>query len=893
MDRLLSTLASISSQGSEAGNGLADAGARRVAGEDQSDRLHAATRNAIALAETRMLGAIGLMAQEVNATFNDVAAQQSVQGAMAQAIARIETRLTADHGALANEMNATLNSVSEQRGGLASMADAVARIEAQLAADDELVGALGLVAQEVNATLNIVAAQQAVQDSMAEAVGRLERASNLQIGPLANEVNATLNMVAAQQAVQGSMAEAVNRIEAEVATKSQRPLDSDAFKQVVLAAARNVSQRGDHRQITPYTRQDVRVAGRALKIGLFGNMANQAYIMAKCLRRLGHEVDVIIQADAIDVSFVSQPFWEETEIEVQNAGVSQPVPNGWKASAFVREISYDVDSQLRYQNRLDAVPEVQALYRQLTDRTLPDDVALLLAQWMGQWNYIKTMNDYDVVHLSTWPVVLGVFCPKPYVVGPLGGELYVTAFQEDVQGLLCRAAFRSADRISIPETDYPNYLDRLETLAPRSFMPLMVDTDVYQPGPNDQLRADWHAKVGGTRYILSVCRQSWTWKGSDRLIRAFAAFHLRDGGEWRLLLQAWGDDVERSRALVTELGIDRAVLWLPMCSKPLLRLRQRAADVVADQFVMEGYGTSVLESMAAGKAIVMSPVPREAEHHFKAGPPPFVGARTEGEIMTALQQLTNDTLRLEIGSKSRRWIEEEHGYRALEPRYISMFKEACAWDDEGQAHKKSPEPIDTTLNTMFEEHRKRRDKIREKWDRTLPFAEQITDRWEKARYLNFGDGASIYDSALVIGDVSVGEKTWIGPDCVLDGSGGLQIGSTCSISAGCQLYSHDTVAWAVSGGKADTRRAETSVGDAVYIGPGTIVASGSAIGDHSIIGALSFVNGKIPPYSFAVGSPARIIGRVTIDSRGEVSIQADQDADKRRSASSEDLDKTQ
>lgn len=43
----------------------------------------------------------------------------------------------------------------------------------------------------------------------------------------------------------------------------------------------------------------------------------------------------------------------------------------------------------------------------------------------------------------------------------------------------------------------------------------------------------------------------------------------------------------------------------------------------------------------------------------------------------------------------------------------------------------------------------------------------------------------MYNNVLVLGRVNVGRNTWMGPECILDGSGGdLQIGDWCSISAG-------------------------------------------------------------------------------------------------------------
>lgn len=153
-----------------------------------------------------------------------------------------------------------------------------------------------------------------------------------------------------------------------------------------------------------------------------------------------------------------------------------------------------------------------------------------------------------------------------------------------------------------------------------------------------------------------------------------------------------------------------------------------------------------------------------------------------------------------------------------------------------------------------------RDRTRDKWKRVLPVGDYFSDRWEKALYLGFGEGTSIYDSALVIGDVKVGKGTWIGPFTVLDGSGGLEIGDHCSISAGVQIYSHDTVKWALSGGQAQPERAPTKIGSRCYLGPNTVVAKGVTIGDGCIVGANSLVLKDIPAGSRAYGTPSKIVG---------------------------------
>jgi len=142
-----------------------------------------------------------------------------------------------------------------------------------------------------------------------------------------------------------------------------------------------------------------------------------------------------------------------------------------------------------------------------------------------------------------------------------------------------------------------------------------------------------------------------------------------------------------------------------------------------------------------------------------------------------------------------------------------------------------------------------------RYNRVLPFGDNFVDRREKAEFLGFGKGTTVYDNVIVLGDVKVGENTWIGPNVILDGSGGLEIGSNCSISAGVQIYSHDSVKWAISGGKEKYDYAETIVRNNCYIGPNVIIEKGVTIGNSCIIGANSFVNKNIPDNSKAYGTP--------------------------------------
>jgi acetyltransferase-like isoleucine patch superfamily enzyme len=159
-----------------------------------------------------------------------------------------------------------------------------------------------------------------------------------------------------------------------------------------------------------------------------------------------------------------------------------------------------------------------------------------------------------------------------------------------------------------------------------------------------------------------------------------------------------------------------------------------------------------------------------------------------------------------------------------------------------------------------------RQEMLDKWKRCVPLNDLLTDRWEKAQFLGFGKKTSVYDSCLILGDVQVGENTWIGPFTVLDGSGSLTIGSYCSISAGVQIYTHDSIQWALSGGKEEIIKSLTKIGSRCYIGPNTIIGKGVTIGDACIIGANSLVLQNIPSGMKAFGNPAQLISPTEQDS---------------------------
>lgn len=172
-----------------------------------------------------------------------------------------------------------------------------------------------------------------------------------------------------------------------------------------------------------------------------------------------------------------------------------------------------------------------------------------------------------------------------------------------------------------------------------------------------------------------------------------------------------------------------------------------------------------------------------------------------------------------------------------------------------------------TFEEAFESYiKKKRSLVYDQWNRVLPTNELFFDRWEKAKFLHCGEGANIYDSSVIMGNVSIGKNVWIGPFTVIEGiNGKITIGDNCNISSGVHIYTHDAALHVVSEGKIPFIRGDVYIGNNTYIGSMAIIKQNVKIGNNCIIGANSFVNKDIENNCVAFGTPAKIVGKVVFD----------------------------
>ncbi len=109
--------------------------------------------------------------------------------------------------------------------------------------------------------------------------------------------------------------------------------------------------------------------------------------------------------------------------------------------------------------------------------------------------------------------------------------------------------------------------------------------------------------------------------------------------------------------------------------------------------------------------------------------------------------------------------------------------------------------------------------------------------------------------------IHIGQETFIGPGVCIAGPGDIKIGKRCLIAANAGIYANnhnfsDPIEPIKYQG---ISRQGIVIEDDCWLGHGVAVLDGVTIGEGSVIGAGAVVTKDIPPFSVAVGVPAKVI----------------------------------
>ena len=114
---------------------------------------------------------------------------------------------------------------------------------------------------------------------------------------------------------------------------------------------------------------------------------------------------------------------------------------------------------------------------------------------------------------------------------------------------------------------------------------------------------------------------------------------------------------------------------------------------------------------------------------------------------------------------------------------------------------------------------------------------------------------------LQLSGVKIGKGTMISLGAKIDTRRGtIDIGRNCLITHGCYVLSHDGAAHVLNHN--DNGSGCVVIGDNVFVGVNSVILRNVKIGDNCVIGAGSVVTADIPSGMIAVGSPAKVVGKI-------------------------------
>lgn len=126
--------------------------------------------------------------------------------------------------------------------------------------------------------------------------------------------------------------------------------------------------------------------------------------------------------------------------------------------------------------------------------------------------------------------------------------------------------------------------------------------------------------------------------------------------------------------------------------------------------------------------------------------------------------------------------------------------------------------------------------------------------------VKIGRGSSVHTGARFYnpGNISIGEDSIIGENCVLDGRDKLKIGDHVDIASEVMIYNaqHD-----INDPDFSPVNKPVLVHDYVFIGPRAIILPGVSIARGAVIAAGAVVTKNVDEYSIVGGVPAREIGK--------------------------------
>ncbi|MCA9108909.1 MAG: glycosyltransferase [Planctomycetaceae bacterium] len=208
--------------------------------------------------------------------------------------------------------------------------------------------------------------------------------------------------------------------------------------------------------------------------------------------------------------------------------------------------------------------------------------------------------------------------------------------------------------------------------SPVAIIPNGVDLEVLdQPADRSLLEAQY-PELKGKRLILFMARLH-VKKGLEHLLTAWGQLAPRHP-DWHLVIGGPDNGYEhQARAIAAAQSLERRVTFTGNLQNEMSRAARQSAEIFAQPSFSEGFSMSILESMAAGCPVLITPgcnFPQVKQERAGVIVDPNTQATTAG-----LEQLLNmsDSERTEMGARGRHLIETHYTWDIVAEQTLALY----------------------------------------------------------------------------------------------------------------------------------------------------------------------------------------------------------------------------
>jgi glycosyltransferase involved in cell wall biosynthesis len=470
--------------------------------------------------------------------------------------------------------------------------------------------------------------------------------------------------------------------------------------------------------------------GRAPRILHIGNIANYAYLNAKIQRGYGveadcvdpnfyhimaspewleaplkgeHEDDFAPKWSKIDLGGYKRPSWfaQGNETLIFSLLMARARGQRWNTAAISRQLEvhrrlFTNDTPLPddlFQRLVSGQGRIVRGLRRLAKRLLirkraaasspgvaaasshqfavdpPEEVLHYLA---NAASFRPALETYDIIQgytvQSIYPAVAGLPNFLSYELGTIRG----LPFEDSPMGRLTRWVYLMSPEVFVTNIDCLDAAERMGIPADRINKALHA----FDLDEAVAFSRSWSEKCGSVEPVFyAPARQHWKHgnesilKGNDVAIRGAALLKAR-GRKFKLVLGEWGSEVDLSKSLIAELGIEDCIEWTKPLPRHVLWPTYMRSCAVVDQFRSPAFGGVSLEAMALGKRLITGYDHSFGQHYFSE-PPPIMNSRNAQAVAAAMEACMDDPHdSTALGSNAQEWMLREH---SVERQLRSQF----------------------------------------------------------------------------------------------------------------------------------------------------------------------------------------------------------------------------